>query len=66
MRFDARIPARLAKSFNRRSLVEGIIGANRFQNLNVNRGFFRMTGLVATGMLLAVTLIGHNLVRLHA
>lgn len=57
---------RWALSFNRRSLVEGIIGANRFQNLNVNRGFFRMTGLVATGMLLAVTLIGHNLVRLHA
>ncbi len=57
---------RWALSFNRRSLVEGIIGANRFQNLNVNRGFFRMTGLIATGMLLAITLIGHNLVRLHA
>jgi hypothetical protein len=57
---------RWALSFNRRSLVEGIIGANRFQRLSVNRGFFRQTGLVATGMLLAVTLIGHNLVRLHA
>jgi hypothetical protein len=55
-----------AMSYNRRSLVEGIIGANRFQRLNLNRGFFRMTGLVATGLLLAVTLIGHNLARLHA
>ncbi|WP_143553782.1 transposase [Serinicoccus sp. CNJ-927] len=57
---------RWAMSYNRRSLVEGIIGANRFQRLNLNRGFFRMTGLVATGLLLAVTLVGHNLVRLHA
>lgn len=55
-----------ALSFNRRSLVEGIIGANRFQNLNVNRGFFLQTRVVAIGMLLAITLIGHNLVRLDA
>jgi hypothetical protein len=34
--------------------------------LSVNRGFLRQTGLVATGMLIAVTLLGHNLVRLHA
>ena len=47
-------------------VVEGIIGANRFQRLSVNRGFFRMIGLVATGMLLALTLIGHNLVSLHS
>lgn len=26
-------------------------------NLNINRGFFRMTGLVPTGMLLAITLM---------
>jgi hypothetical protein len=57
---------RWALSFNRRTLVEGLIGANRYQRLSVNRGFFRQTGLVATGMLLAITLIGHNLVRLHA
>jgi hypothetical protein len=57
---------RWALSFNRRSLIEGLFGANRFQRLSVNRGFFRQTGLVATGMLLAITLIGHNLVRLHA
>lgn len=58
--------ARWALSFNRQTLVEGIIGANRYQRLSVNRGFFRQTGLVATALLLAVTLIGHNHVRLHA
>ena len=51
---------------NRRTLVEGLIGANRYQRLSVNRGFFRRTGLVATALLLTVTLIGHNLVSLHA
>ena len=59
-------PTRWALSFNRRTLVEGLIGANRYQRLSVNRGFFRQTGLVATALLLAVTLIGHNLVSLHA
>ena len=53
-------------SFNRGPLVEGLIGANRYQRLSVNRGFFRQTGLVATARLLAVTRIGHNLVSLHA
>ena len=57
---------RWALSFNRRTLVEGLIGANRYQRLSVNRGFFRRTGLVATALLLTVTLIGHNLVSLHA
>jgi hypothetical protein len=57
---------RWALSFNRRTLVEGLIGANRYQRLSVNRGFFRQTGLVATALLMAVTLIGHNLVSLHA
>lgn len=51
---------RWALSFNRRSLIEGLFGANRFQRLSVNRGSFRQTGLVA------ITLIGQNLVRLHA
>jgi len=57
---------RWAKSFNRRTLVEGLFGATRYQSLNINRGFFRQTGLVATGLLLAVAYIGHNIVRLHA
>jgi len=57
---------RWALSFNRRTLVEGLIGVNRYQRLSVNRGFFRQTRLVATALLLAVTLIGHNLVSLHA
>jgi len=57
---------RWALSFNRRTLVEGLIGANRYQRLSVNRGFFRQTGLAATALLMAVTLIGHNLVSLHA
>jgi hypothetical protein len=57
---------RWALSFNRRTLVEGLIGVNRYQRLSVNRGFFRQTGLVATALLMAVTLIGHNLVSLHA
>lgn len=57
---------RWALSFNRRTLVEGLIGANRYQRLSVNRGFFRQTGLVATGMLMAIALVGHNLVSLHA
>jgi len=48
------------------ALIEGLIGANRYQRLSVNRGFFRQTGLVATALLMAVTLIGHNLVSLHA
>ena len=41
---------RWALSFNRRTLVEGLIGANRYQRLSVNRGFFRQTGLVATAI----------------
>lgn len=57
---------RWALSFNRRTLVEGLIGANRYQRLSVNRGFFRQTGLVATALLMTITLIGHNLVSLHA
>ena len=57
---------RWAKSYNRRGRIEGLFGAIRYQSLNLNRGFFRMTGLVATGVLLAITLVGHNLVRLHA
>lgn len=57
---------RWAKWYNQRGRVEGLFGAIRYQSLNLNRGFFRMTGLVATGMLLALTLIGHNLVSLHA
>ena len=57
---------RWAKSYNRRSRIEGLFGAVRYQSLNLNRGFFRMTGLAATGLLMAVTLIGHNLVSLHA
>ena len=57
---------RWAKSYNRRSRIEGFFGAVRYQSLNLNRGFFRMTGLVATGLLMAITLIGHNLVSLHA
>lgn len=52
-----------ALSFNRRTLIEGLFGATRYQNLNLNRGFFRTTGLAATGFLLAITLIGHNLLR---
>jgi hypothetical protein len=55
-----------AKSYNRRSRIEGFFGTVRYQSLNVNRGFFRMTGLAATGLLMAITLIGHNLVSLHA
>ncbi len=50
----------------RRTLVEGLIGANRCQRLSVNRGFCRQTGLVGTALLLAITLIRHNLVSLHA
>ena len=57
---------RWAKSYNRRSRIEGFFGAVRYQSLNLNRGFFRMTGLAATGLLMAITLIGHNLVSLHA
>ena len=57
---------RWAKSYNRRSRIEGFFGAVRYQSLNLNRGFFRMSGLVATGLLMAITLIGHNLVSLHA
>lgn len=53
---------RWAKSYNRRGRIEWFFGAVRYQPLNLNRGFFRMTVLVATGILLALTLIGHNLV----
>ncbi len=56
---------RWAKSYNRRGRIEGFFGGIRYQSLNLNRGFFRMSGLVATGMLLALTLVGRNIVSLH-
>ena len=52
-------------SFNRRTLVEGLNAQLRYQALSVNRGFFRVTGLTATTLLLAVTLAGRNLRHLH-
>ena len=55
-----------ATSYNRRTLIEGVFGSTRYQSLNINRGFIRMTGLTATAALLAFAFIGHNLVRLHA
>lgn len=55
-----------AKSFNRRTLIEGLFSSTRYQSLSINRGFIRMTGLTATTALLAFALVGHNLVRLHA
>lgn len=55
-----------AKSFHRRTLIEGLFGSTRYQSLNINRGFIRMTGLTATAAPLAFAFVGHNLVRLHA
>ena len=59
------LATRWAISFNRRSLIEGLNAQIRYQTLNVNRGFFRMAGLGPTTILLAITLAGRNLERLH-
>lgn len=56
---------RLALSFNRRSLIEGLNAQLRYQVRNVNRGYFRVPGLVATTLLMAVTLAAHNIERLR-
>ncbi|KQY22806.1 hypothetical protein ASD16_09310 [Cellulomonas sp. Root485] len=53
-------------SFNRRSLVEGLNAQVKSNNLRISRGFFHMTGLGATTLLLAFTLAGRNTERLHA
>ncbi|GAB2464691.1 hypothetical protein [Xylanimonas ulmi] len=49
-----------AASYNRRTRIEGLDTQIRFQDLNVNRGFFRMLGRTATMLLLAVTLAGQR------
>jgi hypothetical protein len=54
-----------AASYNRRTRIEGLNAQIRFQDLNVNRGFFRMLGRTATMLLLAVTLAGYNATHLH-
>lgn len=56
---------RWALSFNRRSLIEGLNAQLRYQVRNVNRGYFRVPGLIATTLLLAITLAAHNVDRLH-
>lgn len=56
---------RWALSFNRRSLIEGLDAQLRYQVRNVNRGYFRVPGLIATTLLLAITLAAHNVERLH-
>ncbi|MGY4644452.1 hypothetical protein [Cellulomonas sp. URHB0016] len=56
---------RWALSFNRRSLIEGLNAQLRYQVRNVNRGYFRVPGLVATTLLMAVTLAAHNIERLR-
>ncbi len=53
------------RSYNRRSLIEGLNAQIRFQSLNINRGFIRLNGLASTTLLLAVTLAGRNFDRLH-
>lgn len=57
---------RWALSFNRRSLIEGLNAQLRYQVRNVNRGYFRVPGLVATTLLMAVTLAAHNIERLRS
>jgi hypothetical protein len=54
-----------AASYNRRTLIEGANAQIRYQDLNVNRGFFRMLGHTATALLLALTLAGNNAHHLH-
>ncbi|AEE44188.1 hypothetical protein [Cellulomonas fimi] len=56
---------RWALSFNRRSLIEGLNAQLRYQVRNVNRGYFRIPGLLATTLLMAVTLAAHNIERLR-
>ena len=54
-----------AKSWNRRSRIEGLNGLARYLDVNLNRGFIRCRGRAATGLLTAFALLGMNVRRLH-
>ncbi|MCK0113430.1 hypothetical protein MWU75_14870 [Ornithinimicrobium sp. F0845] len=54
-----------AKSWNRRSRIEGLNGLTRYLDVNLNRGFIRCRGRAATGLLTAFALLGMNVRRLH-
>ena len=54
-----------AKSWNRRSRIEGLNGLARYLDVNLNRGFIRCRGRAATGLLTAFALLGMNVRRLR-
>lgn len=54
-----------AKSWNRRSRIEGLNGLARYLDVNLNRGFIRCRRRAPAGLLTAFALLGMNVRRLH-